>query len=375
MWKPQGIYADFMLYRPTIFTGENALRGLSSFPGARIAVISSSSLGKNIRELLGMVFRKKALFFIDRSWNGEPDIESIRDSVAELEKIQPDVIIAIGGGSVIDGVKLCRLYYEFPYFKVGETKLAQLTFKSRFIAIPTTVGSGAEASSAAVYINKQKNCKEMIVCHELQPSVVVLDPEYVSTAPENVIKFSAMDAMAHIIEGYISVIHNELADMEAEKALKVFIDELPKGSRNYQRMQYAGYMGGIVQNQCLVGAAHAVAHQLSECGYTHSEAVTLLLPSVIRINRSDEVTEERLNKLCKSVGLNSVDMLLVFIENEIQKMELHGRKEALYQILNNLVENEQSVSNIMNDAGGQGNPIPITKEYIEKLIGDIGDEL
>lgn len=375
MWKPQGVYADFMLYQPTIFFGENALFGLSTFPGARVAVICSNSLSVNIREALLKVFKKKAVFFVDRSWNGEPDIESMKGSISELEKIQPDVIIAIGGGSVIDGTKLCRLFFEFPYFKPGETKIAQLSFKTKFIAVPTTVGSGAEASSAAVYINKDKGCKEMIVSHELQPSVVVLNPEYVKDAPERVIVLSALDAMAHIIEGYISIKKNELTDMEAEKALAVLVNELPKEKKDYQRIQYAGYIGGIVQNHCLVGAAHGLAHQLSEYGYSHGEAVALLLSSVIQVNRLDTTTERRLNQLCKNAGIKSIDTLVEFIQKEIQNMNLTNRKADLYQLLNKRMEDDSFMSNVLNDMGGRGNPVPITKEYIGKILGDIGNGL
>ena len=109
------------------------------------------------------VFKKQALFFNKRSWNGEPDLESLSQTIESLELQQPDVIIAIGGGSVIDGAKICRLYYEYPSFEVGKTKLNQLEFSTRFVVIPTTIGSGAEVSSAAVYINRQEHRKEMIV--------------------------------------------------------------------------------------------------------------------------------------------------------------------------------------------------------------------
>lgn len=375
MWKPQGMYADFMLYQPTIFFGEAAIRGLSTFPGARIAIISSSSLDEKIKELLLAVFKKKSLFFIERSWVGEPDIDSISGSVAELEKVQPDVIIAIGGGSVIDGTKLCRLFYEFPYFKVGETKLNQLAFKTRFVAIPTTLGSGAEASSAAVYIDKIEGRKEMIVSHDFQPTVVILNPEYVSNAPEKIIVSSALDAMGHVIEGYISRKENTLTDIYAEKALNILFEELSKKNRDYLRLQYAGYLGGIVQNHCLVGAAHAIAHQLSVYGYSHGEAVALLLANTIRINCRDENVANKMYKFCKNAGIENIDKLLELIDVEVKSIMLDEKKDDLCILFKKLVKDDSFINNVLKDKGGRGNPIPITKEYLEDFVGGFGNGL
>jgi acetaldehyde dehydrogenase/alcohol dehydrogenase len=364
-----------VLYQPTIFFGEDAELGLASFPGSRVAVISSDSLKDNIKDLLITAFKKKSLKFIKRSWKGEPDMEGISGSIAEMERFQPDVVIAVGGGSVIDGTKLCRLYYEFPYFEAGRTRLNQLAFKTSFIAIPTTVGSGAEGSSAAVYINKAEGRKEMIVSHDLQPSVVVLNPENVSSAPENVIISSALDAVAHIVEGYISVRNNNITDIYAEKALSILYHELPGESRDYQKIQYAGYLGGIVQNHCVVGAAHAIAHQVSEYGYSHGDAVALLLPSVLKVNAEEQEVRVRLNKLCSEAGLGNEKSLLDFIDSENECAGILSRKKDLYELLSEKVKSDRFVENVMNDMGGKGNPIPITVDYIEKVVRDIGDGL
>lgn len=372
MWKPQGIYADYILYQPTIFFGEDAVRGLSTLPGARIAVISGDSLRRETKELLFAVFKKKSLYFIERSWDGEPDLAGLQESVSQLETIRPDVIIAVGGGSVIDGTKLCRLFYEFPYYKIDETKLAQLSFKTRFVAIPTTVGSGAEASSAAVFFNTEEGRKEMIVDHNLQPSVVVLAPEYVRNAPERVIVSSMLDAVGHIVEGYVSKRYNGLADICAEKALSIlyreFMDKRPD-ERDYQRIQYAGYMGGIVQNHCIVGAAHAVAHQLAGYGFPHGEAVALLLPEVIRINSEEPDVKDRYEILCARAEITSVSDLLEFIESKLEETGIIAGKEKLKKTLYNLKNKDQFILNVMNDMGGKGNPIPITKDYLDRLIG------
>lgn len=375
MWQPQGIYADFVLHQPTVFFGENAIRGLSTFPGSRIAVICSSSLDDSVKNLLVSVFKKKSVLIVNRSWQGEPDMESISGTISELEAYKPDVIIAIGGGSVIDGAKLSRLFYEFPYFQIGKTKIAQLLFKTKFIAIPTTVGSGAEASSAAVYIGKSERRKEMIVSHELQPSVVVLNPEYVKNAPEKVIVSSALDAVGHIVEGYVSLKNNSFTDIYAEKALAILYQELPKDNRDYQRMQYAGYLGGIVQNHCVVGAAHGIAHQLSEYGFPHANAVALLLPYVIKANIENQESLIRIRLLCNNANIENENALIGLIQKASERAEILNKREELYKVLNKLVKEDSFIDNVIADMGGKGNPVPITKEYLDKIIGEIGNGL
>ena len=371
MWKPQNIYSDYLLYQPTVLFGRNSVSGLASYPCARVAVICGSSLHGEDKELLQRTFRKKSLHFVRRSWAGEPDLEGLKGTVNNLERIKPDTVVAIGGGSVIDGAKLCRLYYEFPFFKVNETRLLQLAFKTRFIAIPTTVGSGAEVSSAAVFIDRERGRKEMAVSHDLQPSVVVLDPGYVENAPEAVIAASMLDAVGHIAEGYVSVRRNGLTDIYAEKGLEILVREFsesPREKRDYQRIQFAGYLGGLVQNHCIVGAAHAVAHQLTAYGFSHGEAVALLLPGVIRLNSRCTETEGRYKRLCAASGVGGIQELTAFIEGQSAASGLLGRRDELKGILSGLVAESRFISNVADDRGGKGNPVPITEEYIKELV-------
>ena len=372
MWKPQNIYSDYLLYQPSILFGRNSISGLSVYPCAKVAVLCGSSLHDEDIELFRKTFKKRSLYFIQRSWSGEPDLESLGKSISELENIKPDTIIAVGGGSVIDGVKLCRLYYEFPYFKVNETKLSQLEFKTRFIAVPTTVGSGTEVSSSAVFINRKYGRKEMIVDHDLQPSVVVLDPGYVEHAPERVIIASMIDAIGHIAEGYVSIRKNKLTDIYAEKGLEILIREFSKKDpekRDYQEIQFAGYLGGLVQNHCIVGAAHAIAHQLAMYGFSHGEAVALLLPGVIRLNCHNNLeTEKRYEQMCGAANIKGISDLISFIESQACKSGILGRKKELRETISKLKENRDFINDVVDDKAGRGNPIPITEEYITELV-------
>lgn len=371
MWKPDSMYSEYALYQPVILYGMDALWGLSSFPGARIAVISGSTLDPDVKARLDSVFSKRSLAYITRSWKGEPDIGSLRGSIAALEEVKPDVIVAVGGGSVIDGAKLCRLFYEFPYYMNGGTKLSQLVFRTKFIAIPTTPGSGAEISSAAVYLDTALGRKEMVVCHDLRPSVIAFIPGLVKKAPERLITASMLDAVGHIVEGYTSNRDNRLADIHAEEALSILYEEFSvkaASERDYLRIQYAGYLGGMVQDHCIVGAAHAIAHQLTRYHFPHGEAVALLLPGVIRRNCADASVEQRYNTLCSRSGIGSVGALLGFIETQLQKSGISDRAGEIRSCLSRLADDEQFIRNIMEDRGGKGSPCPLDKAYIAGLV-------
>ena len=372
MWNPQRIYADYLLRQPTIFLGKDSINGLAGIPCSKISVIHGSSIDKSIISSLERIFKKKSIYFNKRSWNGEPSLNFLAGTIKELEKQIPDVIIAIGGGSVIDGAKMCRLYYEYPAFEVGKTRLNQLEFSTRFIAIPTTIGSGAEASSAAVYINEDEHKKEMIVFHALQPEAIVLDPAYVSNASYRLIASSGIDAMAHILEGYVSNVNNGICDILAETGFRILVKEFNKtGDMDFEHLQYAGYLGGIVQNHCIVGAAHGIAHQLSADGYSHGEAVSLVLNAVIKANAKDENICRKYNQLLECAGMGSIDEFSKFLDNILEKSGIGTRKSEFKSLIQCRIKDDSFVQNIANDQGAKGNPVEINKEYLEILLGEM----
>ncbi|WP_293667284.1 iron-containing alcohol dehydrogenase [uncultured Parabacteroides sp.] len=372
MWNPQSLYSDFLLRQPTILCGANSIRGLFTYPSSKVAVIYGSGFKESDKELFSKSVKSFDLKYLKKSWSGEPTLEELGGTIDELERFKPDVIIAVGGGAVIDGCKMARLYYEFPFFDSAMTRFNYLEWKTSFIAIPTTVGSGAEASSAAVILNKELKRKEMIVNNALMPSVVVLSPDYIKRSPEQLVVSSALDAISHIVEGYVSVINNDLADLLAEKGLQILVEELRKAEYaqvNFLRLQYAGYLAGIVQNHCIVGIAHAVAHQLAYYGYSHSMGVALMLPQAIKENSKDKFVQIRYQKLIQESGMKDIEELLSFIW---VLRERAGITQSIYErskvLLNSLLSDCMFIDNVINDRGGKGNPVPITKGMVEKLI-------
>lgn len=374
MWHPQGIYARYLQSQPAIFMGTEGLYGLSDFPLNTVAVIAGKGLGQEKAEVLKKVFKKHHLVFVEKSWNGEPALDGLKGTMAELERIRPDTILAIGGGSVIDGAKLCRAFLECPYLADEGMQGARLSLTTKFLVVPTTVGSGAEASSAAVYFDREENCKKVLVDDALRPDVVVLDPDFVKDSPEDLLAASVADAFSHAWEGYVSTLANPLADILAETAIKILYAECSKADRDsvdYQRLQYAGYLSGIVQNQCLVGIAHALAHQMTGIGISHGKALAFLMPYTIQQHRQEDGVKERIDVLAERSLHKDATAFAEFAENLFARALSNPDKEKIAAFLGEKQNDADFIEHVLKDPGGKGNPIRMDESYVRTFIGEI----
>ena len=196
MWEPQGIYSKFLLKQPTILFGDNAIMGLKTFASSRVAVIHGSSLSEEYKQSVLKAMSAFEVSFVKKTWEGEPTLETLNPTIKKIEEFSPDLIIAIGGGSVIDGAKMVRTYYEFPFFDVNETSFSMLNWKTTLVAIPTTIGSGAEISSASVMYNDAQKTKEFVVSHQFIPEIIVLEASLIKNAPKKILLSSMVDALS-----------------------------------------------------------------------------------------------------------------------------------------------------------------------------------
>lgn len=375
MWEPQGMYSKFILKQPTILFGENALAGLKTYPSSRVVIIHGTSLKNDYKVRLEKSLSAYETVFIEKDWHGEPSINSLSKALEKVEEVKPDIVIAIGGGSVIDGAKMIRTYYEFPFFNSSETKFSMLTWKTTFIAIPTTIGSGAEISSSAVMYNESIKSKEFIISHQFIPEIIVLDSVLIEKAPLNLMISSMVDALSHCIEGYISRVNNVLMDVFAEKAVRI-IAQLhhmigkTNNSEVLNRLQLASVFAGMVQNHCIVGATHSLAHQMTTYGLSHSDAIALFLPSVIKKNIENPETFERFENLAINSGFSKAEELLSFVENIITLCDLRKQREIIERNKVNILADNALFKRALADKGGQGNPISMDIEFLHIIFKD-----
>jgi len=373
MWEPQGMYSKFILQQPVILFGENAIMGLKSYPSSRVAVIHGSSLNEDYKTKVLKSLSAFEISFVEKKWQGEPTLNSLSETIADIEKIKPDMIIAIGGGSVIDGAKMVRTYYEFPFFDMNNTKFSMLNWKTNFVAIPTTIGSGAEISSASVMYNDSNKSKEFVISHKFIPEIIILEASLIVNAPKKMLLSSMVDALSHCIEGYMSNIDNILIDSYAEKAIQIiskYYQVVSKGidKENLNKLQLASVFAGMVQNHCIVGATHAIAHQMSAFGLSHSNAISIFLPLVIRKNIKNKESNNRFEQLAIHSGFSKGSKLLDFVEDVISSFDLQKEKSILLDNREIILSDDSFFERALSDKGGQGNPISMDKEFLQDII-------
>lgn len=349
-----------------------ALRGIES---SRVALIISPSIAgqSDVLESILKNIRSNKLEVIPLNIQGELSLNQLELASAQIEQSRPDTIIALGGGSVLDAAKLIWLLYEHPDIDltrdIRPNTLPSLRGRARFIAVPTTTGSGSEVSSAAVVYVESTQRKVAVVTHDFIPDLVVLDSNLLMNLPGKVIASTACDALSHAIEGYVSRIDNPLMDLYAEKAVQTIFSNWKAAVKDHDvtaisKLQYAATLAGWVQNICLVGASHAIGHQLGANSVPHSTANAILLPTVIRTNAQDRGVQTKYEQLAVSCGLSRSHASLAESVEEIRYAGAVEEKLSAFGVENL----EGIIEGALLDPAAKTNPVEMDEDYILKVV-------
>ena len=233
----------------------------------------------------------------------DPSFDTIKKGVEAMNIFNPDVIIALGGGSAMDAAKGMWLFYEHPEADVEGLKLKfmdirkrtykfpKLGTKAKMVAIPTTSGTGSEVTSFAVITDKKKNIKYPLADYELTPDIAIVDPDLVMTLPKKMTADTGMDVMTHAIESYVSNMASDYTDGLAEKAIELVYENLVKAYNNgsdkqaREKMHNASTIAGMAFTNAFLGINHSLAHKLGgEYHIPHGRANAIILPYVIAYN-------------------------------------------------------------------------------------------
>jgi acetaldehyde dehydrogenase/alcohol dehydrogenase len=233
----------------------------------------------------------------------EPGEATIRKGVEMLRRVGPDLIVAVGGGSVMDAAKAMRLLYEHPELNLEDLTLPFLDPRKRvaeyprdghtvqLVAIPTTSGTGSEVSPAAVITVGGR--KETLVDYCLVPDMAIVDPMLTLSMPASVTIDSGVDALTHALEAQVSIFASPYTDAFCVQAARLIFDALPKVNADpadlaaRTDMANAATLAGLAFSNAFVGTNHALAHAVgARFGLAHGRANAIFLPHVLRYNAS-----------------------------------------------------------------------------------------
>lgn len=298
----------------------------------------------------------------------DPTIATVNNALARFNSFQPDVIIALGGGSPIDAAKIMWLMYEQPSVKFEDLAMRfmdirkricqfpQLGQKATMVAIPTTSGTGSEVTPFAVITDDETGIKYPIADYALTPSMAIVDPDLVLTMPKGLTAASGLDALTHAIEAYVSAVANNFTDGHALEAIQMVFDYLPtsyhQGADAFEareKMHYASTIAGMAFSNSFLGLCHSMAHKLgARFDLPHGLANAFLISQIIRYNANNDPTKvctfpqykypsamKRYAKIADVLGLgghndeDKVDALIMAIENLKDELNVpHSIKDA-----------------------------------------------
>ena len=226
--------------------------------------------------------------------------EFVEETAARYRSDGHDLLIALGGGSVIDAAKGTQVRITHPghirdYFESGEGDRKIIQNMPHMVAVPTTAGTGSEVTAGAVLTDTTDNMKKVVYSPYLCPALALVDPALTTGLPPTITSATGMDALTHCIEAYVSKSYGPIGKAIAIGGIELVGRSLMRACERGDDldartdMSMASVMGGLAFGSgCGLGAAHSLAHQLStEIGLAHGLANAILLPHVMAFNAAE----------------------------------------------------------------------------------------
>ena len=241
----------------------------------------------------------------------DPTLQCAEEGVKLMRKFEPDVIIALGGGSPMDAAKIMWVMYENPDAPFDDMAMDFMDIRKRIytfpkmgkkaymVAIPTSSGTGSEVTPFAIITDGRTGTKWPLADYELMPNMAIVDANNMLTQPKGLTCASGIDAMTHALEAYVSVMASDMTDGVALQATKLIFDYLPRAYKNLEKdpvarehMAMASTLAGEAFANAFLGVNHSMAHKLGAYHHIpHGIANALILSYVMRYNANDNPTK------------------------------------------------------------------------------------
>jgi alcohol dehydrogenase class IV len=347
----------FVSPRVIVF-GDDALTFLEGEKAGKALIVTDNTIAK-----LGFVDAVKSSIKAERveifsEVEPEPSIDTALKCAKVARELQPDLIVAVGGGSVMDVAKAARVLMEVDIDPIAITPFTDLSEygykkKARLVAIPTTSGTGADVTWAIVLTDKKENRKLTPANKELIPDVTVLDYRLVANLPKKLVSGTGFDALTHAIEGYVSIWRNEFSDALCEKAVEIILENLEKSyngdAEARAKMHIAATMAGLGFGNSQVGLVHSLGHSFGGVfKLHHGLCVAVFLPYVMQFYLKSDA-KMRMDSLARKVGLTDAEALIEKIMALMKSVEIPTRLSEIITKKDFDENVERLVTNTMND--------------------------
>ncbi len=240
----------------------------------------------------------------------DPTLANAQEGAKAMKAFEPDVILALGGGSAMDAGKIMWVMYEHPEVNFSDMAMRFVDIRKRvytfpkmgekayFVAIPTSSGTGSEVTPFAVITDQETGVKYPLADYELLPNMAIIDTDNMMSQPKGLTSASGVDVLTHALEAYASVMATDYTDGLALKAMKNVFDYLPTAyndgtnveARN--KMADASCMAGMAFANAFLGVCHSMAHKLGAFHHLpHGVANALLISLVVEFNSAEAPTK------------------------------------------------------------------------------------
>ncbi|WML28981.1 1-propanol dehydrogenase PduQ [Neobacillus sp. OS1-32] len=372
--------------RTKLNIGANSLDSLLKITGQKVFIIADPFIVQSgiVSEVTNRLHSNHNEYLIFNDIIPDPPIETVTMGVKALQEFYPSVLIAIGGGSAIDTAKAIK---EF------SIRLFKQENDLKFIAIPTTSGTGSEVTSFSVITDQEKHVKYPLVADSLLPDEAILDPNLVISVPPAITADTGLDVLTHALEAYVSTNANDFSDALAEKAFQLIFDYLLRCYNNgkdieaREKIHHASCLAGMAFNIAGLGVNHGIAHA---CGaqfhIPHGRMNAILLTAVIEYNAdlkgfsnsTQTLTAQKYAQLAKKNGFSSsnirsgVTSLIQHIQQLKKDLNMPQNLRACGLTYEQLMKSLETITEAaLKDGCTKANPRLPTTNDIEAIVKQI----
>ena len=343
-----------------IISGHGAIRELKQMRSKRLLVVAApffkdTDVPRRIQNAAGA---DSVAFFYEVK--GEPSVELAAEGTALVQKFEPDTVVAVGGGSVMDCAKAMIYFAGKPI---------------PLVAIPTTSGSGSEVTDFSVL--SHKDGKHPLVDKKLLPAMAILDGDLLHTLPKGIIADAGYDIVAHAVESYVATGSGAISRAFARDAFVTALQKLPASYRGdsavRQDIHLAATMAGVAFSQSGLGLCHAISHILGgRFHIAHGKLNAILLPAVVERNTAaygvyaELARSAGLGGTADTIAVRNLRNALLSLQKQLQQPQTLAQAGIAPR---EVAEHTPAiVKAVLEDPCCKTNPVPPTEELVRQIL-------